>query len=39
MGQCAVIVIQPDAVFYAIGGLTVLLFLMVGLHFIVNLRR
>lgn len=39
MNPCAVIVIQADAAFYAIGGLTGLLLLMVGLHVVVNLRR
>ena len=37
MNPCAVIVIQADAVFYAIGGLTGLLMLMVVLHLVFNL--
>lgn len=39
MNPCAVIVIHADAVFYAIGGLTGLLMLMVALHLVFNLRR
>lgn len=39
MSTCAVIMVQPEAVLYAIGGLTGLLLLMVGLHIVVNLRR
>jgi len=39
MNPCAVIIINADAVFYAIGGLTGLLMLMVVLHLVFNLRR
>lgn len=39
MTNCAIIVVSPDVVIYALAGLTTLLLICVALHAVVNIRR